>query len=110
MSLFGIFDIGRSAIFASQTALNTVSNNIANVNTSGYSRQEVILDIANPASTGGFAVGNGVVVAGIRRNYDTFIQAQLIGQEQNQGRSDALNHSLSRIEQVFNDMQGMGIS
>ena len=110
MSLFGLFDIGRTAIYASQTALSTVSNNIANVNTPGYSRQEVILDIANPASSGSLEVGNGVVVAGVKRDYDTFIQSQLIGQQQNQGRSDALNQSLSQVEQVFNDVQGMGIS
>ena len=43
--MFGLFNIGKSAIFTSQTALDITANNIANVNTPGYSRKEDIIDI-----------------------------------------------------------------
>ena len=33
MSLMGLFDVGKSAIFASQQALDVISNNIANATT-----------------------------------------------------------------------------
>ncbi len=110
MSIYGLFDIGKSALFASQTALQTTSSNIANANTPGYSRQEVVLAISHPAEIRGGYLGRGVSVAGIRRNYDSFIQAQLLGQRQNYGRSAALQQSLSQIEQVFNDGAGLGLS
>lgn len=110
MSLFGLFDIGRSALFASQTGLSVTSNNIANVNTPGYSRQEVVLEIANPVSSGRGFIGRGVTVAGIRRNYDKFIQMQLLGQQQNRGRSYVINSALSEIEGVLNDQDGLGLS
>ncbi len=109
MSLFGLFDIGKSAIFASQAALNVTSHNIANANTPGFSRQEIILDIASPISLGRGYLGRGVTLGGVRRHYDKFIQAQLLGQRQNYGRSLALEQSLSQIEQVFNEAGGLGI-
>ena len=60
MSLAGLFDIGRSGIFANQLALRVASNNIANVNTPGYSRQDVIMQIANPVQLSGHYLGRGV--------------------------------------------------
>ncbi|MGC2062666.1 MAG: flagellar hook-associated protein FlgK [Thermodesulfovibrionales bacterium] len=110
MSLLGLFEIGRSAISASQTAINTTSHNIANVNTPGYNRQEVILSIASPVALGNNSyLGLGVSVQSIRSSYDQFLQAQLVGQQQVSGRSTAMSQSLSQVEQVFNEIQGMGL-
>lgn len=110
MTILGLFDIGKSALFASQTALTVVSNNIANANTPGYNRQDVILNIANPVSTGAGMIGRGVTTEGIRSSYDKFIQAQLLGQQQNQGSSAAMDQAWGQIEQVFNEAQGVGLS
>jgi flagellar hook-associated protein 1 FlgK len=110
MSIQGIFDIGKSALFASQTALTVVSNNIANANTPGYNRQDVILNIANPVSTASGVIGRGVVTEGIRSSYDKFVQAQLLGQQQNQGSSAAMDQAWGQIEQVFNEAMGVGLS
>lgn len=41
-----IFNIARSGIRANQQGLATTSHNIANINTKGYSRQEVVLETA----------------------------------------------------------------
>jgi len=110
MSLFGLFDIGKTALFASQTALTVSSNNIANVNTPGYSRQEVVLSIANPVATAVGSIGRGVTVESIKRNYDSFIQSQLMGQEQSQGKSAAMDDAWGQVEQVFNEAGGIGLS
>ena len=103
MSIFGIFDSAKSAIFASQAALNVISNNVANINTPGYSRHEVILEVANPVQVRGDFIGRGVHSAGIRRHYDKFLHLQMIGQNQSFGRSFALDQGLQNIEQVFNE-------
>ncbi|UCH81547.1 MAG: flagellar hook-associated protein FlgK [Nitrospiraceae bacterium] len=110
MSLFGILDSAKSAIFASQTALNVVSNNIANINTPGYSRHEVILEVANPVQVRGDFIGRGVQSGGIRRHYDKFLHLQIIGQNQSFGRSFALDQGLQTIEQVFNEARDLGLA
>lgn len=109
MSLSGLFDIGKSAIFASQTALNVVSNNIANVNTPGYSRHEAILEVANPVQIKGNYIGRGVGNVDIRRHYDKFLHLQMIGQNESYGRSFALERGLSHIEQIFNEARNLGL-
>ena len=69
--------IASNAVAAYQRALGTVSNNIANVATDGYSRQSVVLQ-ANPVSkTGALFMGTGVMVDRIQRQYDAFAESNL---------------------------------
>ena len=69
--------VAGNAVAAYQRALGTVSNNIANVSTDGYSRQEITLE-ANPVSkVGNVYLGTGVIVAGVKRQYDAFTEANL---------------------------------
>ncbi|NTW58380.1 MAG: flagellar hook-associated protein FlgK [Nitrospirae bacterium] len=110
MSISGLFNTAQSGLLASQTALSVTSNNIANVNTPSYSKQSVILQIAQPTVTGSGTIGSGVTVSGITRSYDRFIQAQLMGQDQSTNRSAAQDQAWGQIEQVFNDVQGTGLS
>ena len=110
MSLFSLFDIAKSTIFASQAALSVTSQNIANVNTPGFSRKEALFAVSSPVVIGGNLLGNGVTIAGIKRYYDKFIQTQLLGQYQNYGKSYILNQTLSQIEQVFNEAKNMGLA
>ncbi len=110
MSFFGLFDIGRSALFASQMGLYVTGHNIANVNTPGFNRQEVILETSNPVATQGGFLGRGVRMAGIKRHFDRFIYNQLLLQEQRLGMSRTLSNTMSRIEETFNDMKGLGLS
>jgi flagellar hook-associated protein 1 FlgK len=110
MSLFSLFDIGKSALFASQAALNVTSHNIANVNTPGYSRKTLILEVLSPSITSGGFLGQGVRIAGIKRYYDNFIEQQLLGQYQNYGRSLAISQTLGGIEQIFNETKDIGLS
>lgn len=109
MSLLGLFDIGRSGIFANQLALRVSSNNIANVNNPGYSRQDVIMQIANPVELHGQHLGRGVGDVEVRRHFDNFIFLQILGQSTNYGRSYALESGLRHIEQIFNETQDFGL-
>jgi flagellar hook-associated protein 1 FlgK len=110
MSLVDLLNIGKSALFASQTALNVTGHNIANVNTDGYTRQDVVLEVSTPVATGAGYLGRGVTVSGIERCYSSYIQKQLLGQEQTLGKSTAQNEVMSLVEQVFNDASGVGLS
>ena len=111
MALLNLLNIGKSAIFASQAAINVTAHNIANVNTPGYTRQEAILRIATPiVPVAGGYLGMGVNVSSIERRYDRFISSQLLGQEQNYGKSSVMDQVLGQVEQVFNDAGGAGLS
>ncbi|MCM0043812.1 MAG: flagellar hook-associated protein FlgK [Burkholderiaceae bacterium] len=72
-----LLSIGSSGVAAYQRALSTVSNNIANVGTEGYVRQETALTETMPRNSGRVYLGTGVAVAGIKRAYDAFLEQNL---------------------------------
>ncbi len=71
-----ILNVGARALNANQVALQTAGNNIANVNTPGYSRQSVVLQTVQGQLTSGGYIGNGVNVETIQRNYSAFLTRQ----------------------------------
>jgi flagellar hook-associated protein 1 FlgK len=77
----GILNIGTQALQANLIALQTAGNNIANVNTPGYSRQQVIQETVAGQFTGAGYIGKGVSVQTIKRSFDDFLtrQAALAG-------------------------------
>jgi flagellar hook-associated protein 1 FlgK len=110
MSISGLFDIGRSALTASQVQLGVTGQNIANATTPGYSRQEVILQIATPRTQGEGFVGQGVMVAGIKRIYDNALVTQIQQAQQDYGKSSTISQTLSNVEQIFNESQDLGLA
>ena len=70
-------DIGISGLLAAQKQMTVTSNNIANVNTPGYSRQEVQLTSISTSFPGAASVGSGVLVTDVRRLSDSFLTGQL---------------------------------
>ena len=67
MSLLASFDLSTRALRAFQVAIQTISHNISNVNTPGYSRQRVLYSTENSDFDGRFHVGRGVQVEGVER-------------------------------------------
>ena len=72
----GILNIGTRALLANQLALQTAGNNIANVNTPGYSRQSVVMQPVQGQFFGSGYYGNGVNVATVLRGHDEFMTRQ----------------------------------
>ncbi len=72
-----IFNTAVSGLIAFQRALAVTGNNIANVNTTGYSRQTVDLTDRTPDSTAGVYIGNGVDLTSVSRAFDQFTANQL---------------------------------
>lgn len=72
-----LLSIGSSGVTAYQRALATVSNNIANVSTDGYTRQDISLVANQPAQIGGAYVGTGARFDSVKRQYDAFVNANL---------------------------------
>ncbi len=72
-----MLSISSTAVMAYQRALGTVSNNIANVGTEGYSRQDITLSANTPSKQGTVYIGNGVLFDGVKRQVDDFIESNL---------------------------------
>lgn len=66
-------EIGKRALLASQRGFDVTSNNIANVNTPGYTRQALMLRPGESIPVGGMYLGMGVLSAGIRQFRDYLI-------------------------------------
>lgn len=106
----GIFNIGRSALFANKKSLEVTSQNIANINTPGYSRQEAVLSTTQPENGQPGQVGTGVKITEVRRFVDRFIEQQINSGESNLGRFQTEEKLFRRIEGVLSDTQGNGIN
>lgn len=94
-----LFTSALSGMNVAQTGLVTTEHNIANANTPGYTRQQMLVSSRAGLQTGGGFVGQGVNVTGVVRIYDQFLNAQVL-QEQNQ--SSYLDSYYSAIKQIDN--------
>jgi flagellar hook-associated protein 1 len=93
--------IGKTAMFASYAALQTTSNNIANANTPGYSRQEVQLADAPSQFTGAGFFGKGVNVTTVVRAYDSYLTNQAVGSGSIAAADAARLEKLTQLETAF---------
>jgi len=94
-----LFTSGLTGMNAAQFGVVTTEHNIANANTPGYTRQEVILGSHIPEQYGGSFLGQGVDVTGVRRIYDQFLNTQVL-QEQN--TASYLSAYYSTMQQIDN--------
>jgi len=96
-----IVAIASNAVAAYQRALSTTSNNIANVATDGYSRQEVALE-ANPVMrVGNLYMGSGVMVDHIKRNYNAFIESNLRNSTSDLASQEPMVNYANRVVDVM---------
>ena len=85
-----------------QKSIEIVGNNIANVNTEGYSRQRAELMQIPAVNFGDFFVGQGVTVSDVSREYDVFINRQLQEKSITLGEESGKSTPLSELERIFN--------
>lgn len=101
---FGL-NIAYTGLLASNAALNTTSNNIANVQTEGYSRQQVQQQAANPIrvfQTYGCA-GAGVETLAIERVRDEFYDGRYWDNNASLGEYAQKQYYMTQIENYFDD-------
>ena len=101
-----VFGISVSALQAFQSAISVTSNNIANANTPGYSKESIELSSAAPQSSGATSVGAGVVVNGISRAFNQATANQLNSSQSNLGQLNALQTYSSQIDNLVGTTAG----
>src|SRR5881398_1892934 len=105
MAISSLLGIAQRALLASETALGVVGNNIANVNTPGYTRQVPDLE-SDPSSVTaqGVLVGTGVHVAAVRQVLDPLLEKRLLGAETERRQQGAVRDQLSALASVLNEL------
>jgi flagellar hook-associated protein 1 FlgK len=98
-----IFGIATSGLAAAQAGLLTTSHNIANVNTSGFSRQEIVQNTPDPQYSGAGFLGAGVSVQTVRRAYSGFLELQLRSAGAQAAAADELALQLKGIDDLLAD-------
>ncbi len=96
-----VLSVSVTGLRASQRVLATISNNIANANTDGYSRQQVELSTRSPQYLGNGYVGKGVVVTNVTRVVDSFLDNQLRVNTTSLQFADVTHNFSSQVDNIF---------
>ena len=115
MATFGEFTVARLGMIASQMALNVTGQNISNINTPGYTRQQ--LDqysfITNGSglyhSSSSASVGSGVLLAGVSQLRDPYLDIRFRKEMASVGSTDSTLNVLDQLQSVINNVDKEGI-
>ena len=88
---------------ANQAALSITSANVANANTPGY-----ITQTANQIEVASGGAGASVLVTGVTRDLDTFIQGQLRTETGGAGYADQVSNILGQLQSIYGTPGGTG--
>jgi len=101
--------VGTSGLNAAQAALNTTANNLANINTTGYTRQQITYSTSNYYSVGRnstskLVCGTGVDVSEIRRVRDELIDKAYRQEKGRLGYYDSQYDAVTEVESLFGEL------
>lgn len=119
---FGQFTTARLAIYASQASLSVTGNNIANINTTGYTRQRMDLVSLYSTGQGKYAnifntnVGYGVLTRGATQLRDPYLDIRYRNENAKLGASEETLDCLYQISSILDevgkgtgDLEGYGV-
>jgi len=110
MSSISLLNTAREGLSSHQTAINLTGSNITNVNTPGYTRQVAVFSSLGCVNVGAGQVQLGVEIEKIGRVYDRFLGVQINDKINDLGYSEAKKGILEKVEIIFNESDGDGIS
>jgi flagellar hook-associated protein 1 FlgK len=108
--IFGVLSIGSKALLTQQKGIYVTGNNIANVNTPGYTRQRLNMSSDVPVNSSIGLLGTGVTATGVERIYQRFLGGQINNETQSLGKWEANKDMLERAEMIFDESGGYGLN
>ena len=93
--------VAMQSLLAEQGALDLTTNNIANVNTPGYTREVPVLSEAPATQEANYAMGNGVVLEKYQSIRDQILEQQVNQVTQQNSSAQAQTNSLQQVEPLF---------
>ncbi|WP_342758461.1 flagellar hook-associated protein FlgK [Kineothrix sedimenti] len=117
MSLFGSLYVGASGLQTSQNALNTTAHNMANVDTTGYTRQQILLGTrsynilsVNASSVAYQQTGLGVFYSQTRQVRDEFLDKTYRKESGRSAFYETNTQVIEEVEDLFGEFQGVEFS
>jgi flagellar hook-associated protein 1 FlgK len=110
MSLFSSIQVANNAIRAQQIGLQVVGQNIANANTPGYMREEVVFAPAASQSVGGLLLGMGVQVVAVKQKVDLFLEERLRQATSDRSGSEVQEETYLQLESLLNELGDTDLS
>jgi flagellar hook-associated protein 1 len=95
-----------SGMIADQGALEVTTNNVANVNTPGYSREEPVLVASDPVVVDPLTLGTGVTLQSVESIRDPLLDSQIAQQTQSENQYSALASALQQAQVNFTSTTG----
>jgi flagellar hook-associated protein 1 FlgK len=108
--IWSMMDVGKRSMMNSQTALQTVSHNVANKSTEGYSRQRVDFVSNEPVGLGALRIGTGARPGIVGRVNNGFLEKQIERETNHLGTMGARADLMGRVEQVYNEQVNKGLN
>ena len=99
-TITSVMNIAEQALMANQEALNVTSNNVANQNTAGYTREVVDFQSVDAVTLSGGTLGSGVTASATSQR-NRVLEQQVQQQTQTQAQSGALESALQQIQNIF---------
>ena len=110
MSLFGSIQLAGNTLRAADIALQVTGNNIANANTPGFARQEVLLEPAPTQRYGSLLLGLGVRVAGVVQKVDENLNERLRNASSDTANSDIQKSVFEQLEGLLGELGDSDLS
>jgi len=99
--LYGSLTVALSALRVEQGAMEAAANNVANVNTPGFSRLRPVIVPGEPVVVGSLSFGTGVVLERMQSLRDPILELRLHEETQQQGYTNALVDGMRQVEVMF---------
>ena len=109
-NVFSVLNTAKVGLLAQQLAIEVTGNNIANVQTEGYSRQEISFEALNPRSFSLGKLGTGVRVVGVERVHDQFLFSQILGEGDALGQFGVRKDVFEQLEILFSESNGQSLN
>lgn len=109
-NIFSVLNTAKVGLLSQQLAIEVTGQNIANVQTEGYSRQEVNFEAMNPRTMGRGQIGTGVRVAGIERSHDEYLFSQILGEGDTLGRYQVRKDVFEQLEILLSESTGQSLN
>ena len=104
-----LLNIGMSGLAAGHSSLLTTGNNIANVDTAGYSRQQTVQSTNGSNQYGNVFIGTGTTLSDVRRVYNSYLDAQLQTTTSLNSDAQAYLGQATQVDKLLSD-SGTGIT
>lgn len=113
MSLMSSLYVGSSGLQTSQNALNTTAHNLSNVDTEGYTRQQVqqgtkqyLTVSVNPSSVANQQTGLGVTYSNVKQVRDIFLDQTYRRESGRCSFYEVTTNTMEEAESLFGELNG----